>query len=60
MLLETHTGNFVDVSLQDIQRMDRTELISYLESRGCACYDNESTELLRETAIEDWEGELND
>ena len=60
MLLETHTGNFVDVSLQDIQRMDRTELVSYLELRGCACYDNESTELLREAAIEDWEGELND
>ncbi|MBL97529.1 MAG: hypothetical protein CMF52_06910 [Legionellales bacterium] len=60
MLLETHTGNFVDVSLQEIQQMPRHELVKYLELRGFACYDNEPTELLREAAIEDWEGELND
>ncbi len=60
MLLETHTGKFIEVMLQDIQQMNRSELVDYLESRGSACYDNESTELLRETAIEDWEGELDD
>ena len=60
MLLETHTGKFIEVMLQDIQRMDRTELVIYLELRGHACYDNESTDLLREAAIEDWEGELDD
>ena len=40
--------------------MNRDELVIHLESRGTACYDDESTELLRQCAIEDWEGELLD
>ncbi len=58
MLMETYRGTFVDVSLQEIQQMTRQELIDYLELRGTACYDNEPTSMLRECAIEDWEGEL--
>ena len=58
MLMETYKGTFVEVSLQQIQQMSRQELVEYLELRGTACYDDESTELLRECAIEDWEGEL--
>ena len=58
MLLETYKGHFVEVMLQQIQQMSRSELINHLELRGMACYDNESTELLRQTAIEDWECEI--
>ena len=58
MLMETYKGTFVEVSLQQIQQMSRQELVEYLELRGTACFDDESTELLRECAIEDWEGEL--
>ena len=57
MLIETHRGDFIEVSLQDIQTMSRSEIVDYLELRGHACYDSESTELLRQTAIEDLEGE---
>ena len=56
--METYKGTFVDVSLQEIQQMTRQELIDYLELRGTACYDDESTSMLRECAIEDWEGEM--
>ena len=58
MFLETYKGTFMEVSLQQIQQMSRQELVEYLELRGTACYDDESTELLRECAIEDWEGEI--
>jgi len=58
MYLETHTGDFVHVDLNDLSRMSRQELISHLEARGTACFDNESTEELRQCAIEDLEGEL--
>ena len=58
MLMETYKGTFIDVSLQEIQQMTRQELIDYLELRGTACYDDESTSMLRECAIEDWEGEM--
>jgi len=58
MIMETIGHKFIEVSLQDLQRYSRAELIKHLEARGCACYDDESTELLRQTAIEDWEGEL--
>lgn len=55
--LETITGNFVEVSRRDLERASRNELIDYLEARGSACYDNESTELLRAAALDDWDGE---
>ena len=37
-------------NLQQVRRATRRELISYLESWGTACYDYESTSLLREAA----------
>ena len=55
--LETITGNYVGVSRRDIERASRSELVAYLEARGSACYDDESTELLREAALDDWDGE---
>ena len=42
---------------EDIKELDREELVTWLEFRGFACYDDESTSLLRETAIEDFDGE---
>jgi hypothetical protein len=44
------------MSRTEIENMNRQELVDWLEgSRGCACYDHESTELLRETALEDFD-----
>ena len=57
--LETITGNFVEVSRRDLERASRSELVDYLEARGSACYDDESTELLRAAALDDWDGECN-
>ena len=57
MYLETHTGDFIEHERCDFNWMSRAELVAYLEARGSACYDNESTELLRECAIEDFESE---
>jgi hypothetical protein len=42
----------------DIKDMNRDELVTWLEFRGCACYDDESTSLLRESALEDFDGEM--
>ena len=39
-------------SVEDIQRAGREEIIQYLEGWGVACYDDESTSLLREAAID--------
>ena len=55
--LETITGNFAEVSRRDLERASRAELVDYLEARGSACYDDESTELLRAAALDDWDGE---
>lgn len=57
MLLETYRGTYIDISRRDLERYTRGELIKYLESRGCACYDDESTQLLREAALDDWDCE---
>ena len=43
--------------LKDIEHATRDELIVYLESWGTACYDDESTSLLREAAIDTFETE---
>ena len=42
---------------EHIERMTRCELVEWLEFRGCACYDDESTSLLRECALEDYDCE---
>ena len=57
--LETHSGDFLAVSRRDLERATRSELVDYLEARGSACYDDESTELLREAALDDWDCEYN-
>ena len=44
-------------NVQDIKNATRQELVAYLESWGTACYDDESTSLLREAAIETFETE---
>jgi len=44
-------------SLEDIKYASRMELVAYLESWGTACYDDESTSLLREAAVETFETE---
>ena len=59
-LMETCSGAFVAVTKRDIKRMTRSELVRYLESRGVACYDDESTSELRACAIEDLECERYD
>ena len=58
--LETITGSYVEISRRDLERAPRWELVEYLEARGSACYDDESTELLRAAALDDWDGEYND
>ena len=58
MFLETLKGNFLYTDKPAIQQMTRDELQDYLELRGFAVYDDESTNLLRETALEDYESEL--
>ena len=52
---ETHTGRFIYTERGRIESMNRDELIEWLEGRGFACYDDESTQLLRETALEDYD-----
>ena len=44
-------------SVEEIEVASREEIIQYLEGWGVACYDNESTSLLREAAIETFEAE---
>ena len=44
-------------SLEEVQNASRQELVQYLESWGTACYDDESTSLLREAAIDTFETE---
>jgi len=57
MYMETYSGNFIDVSREYIETARRHQLIEFLELRGTACYDDESTELLRECALEEFEDE---
>lgn len=44
-------------SLNDVKQSTRQELIDYLESWGTACYDDESTSLLREAAADTFKTE---
>ena len=57
MLMETLDGTYFAVTREFIQRMTRAELIKHLEARGFACYDDEPTSLLRETALDDYDAE---
>lgn len=60
MYLETVSGAFIEVSKHYIENAPRHQLIEYLELRGTACFDNESTEELRECALEDFNDEQAD
>ena len=55
--LEPLYGHRILTTQEAIANATRNELVRYLESRGYACYDDEPTELLRETATEDWHNE---
>lgn len=44
-------------SLDEIEVASRDELVQYLEGWGTACYDSESTSLLREAAMETFDTE---
>jgi hypothetical protein len=41
----------------DIKNATRAEIVNYLESWGFACYDHETTEDLREAALENHDTE---
>ena len=49
--------NYRSNTREHIERMTRCELVEWLEFRGCACYDDESTSLLRDCALEDYDCE---
>lgn len=44
-------------SRSDIANATREQLIAYLESWGFQCYDHETTDELREAALENWDTE---
>ena len=44
-------------SIMEIKKATSRELVAYLESWGTACYDDESTSLLREAAIDTFKTE---
>lgn len=54
MIFEGLSCGFRTMTREHLRRMTRTELVEWLEFRGMACYDSESTELLRDCAIEDY------
>lgn len=56
-MLETHTGQYVEVSRRYLETALRHQLVEFLELRGSACYDDESTDLLRAAALDDWDSE---
>lgn len=50
------TENAIE-SRSDIANATREQLIAYLESWGFQCYDHETTDELREAALENWDTE---
>ena len=57
MYMETCRSGFVECSREFLETARRHQLVEWLELRGVACYDDESTELLREAALDDWDDE---
>ena len=45
------------MTLEELKKADRPELIEYLELWGFQCYDHESTDELREAAILNFDSE---
>ena len=57
MIFEGVSCGFRTMTREFIERMTRAELEEWLEFRGMSVYDDESTSLLRDCAIEDFENE---
>ena len=57
MIFEGINCGFRTMTREFIERMNRAELVEWLEFRGRACYDDESTSLLRDTALDDFDSE---
>ena len=57
MILEGMNCGFRTMTREYIERMTRDELVEWLEFRGMACYDDESTNLLRDCALDDYDNE---
>jgi len=57
MLLETYRGDYLEVTRKYLETATRVDLVEFLELRGSACYDEESTTLLREAALDDYDTE---
>ena len=60
MMIETYTGKYIEVSRRYLETAPRHQLVEFLELRGSACYDDESTDLLRAAALDDWDSEYAD
>ena len=57
MIFEGMSCGYRTMTREFIRRMSRSELQEWLEFRGMAVYDDESTSLLRDVALEDFDGE---
>ena len=55
MIFEGLKCGFRTMTREFIERMTRDELVEWLEFRGTACYDDESTSLLRDVALDDYD-----
>ena len=60
MYFEGMNQEYRTVTREFLMRMTRNELVEWLEFRGMACYDDEPTSLLRDCALEDFDGEANE
>ena len=60
MYFEGMNQEYRTVTREFLMRMSRNELVEWLEFRGMACYDDEPTSLLRDCALEDFDGEVNE
>lgn len=47
------------MTIAEIRKAKRAELVAYLESWGCACYSHETTAELRAAALENARTERN-
>lgn len=57
MIFEGVNCGFRTMTREYVERMDREELVEWLEFRGVACYDDEPTSLLRDCALDDFDSE---
>lgn len=44
-------------SKEEIEKASREDLVAYLESWGFQCYDHETTDQLRDAALDNWRTE---